>query len=205
MNNISSIFMIKIIPFFQVAWNSIIFWRALSLSLLVMFFIAFLFKDSIRAMLLQSGRTKHDKELFHLLDLQMPERKLLDLLGKLEKDKAYEVKSLQFIDKFRASLKEQTRQYLNPKLKKTSILCMESLDKLRAFMDVNFILFPDETESSSVGQTMYPNPEIDGGGNDKQKDSEKFALFTAEMNTNIARVKKNYSKYRTLVKETVQV
>ena len=204
MNNINVI-MVKIGPLFQQAWSSLFFWRALSFSLLGLLFLAFLFKDIFREMLLQSSRNKHDKELFHLLDLQMPERRLLDLLEKLKKDKAYEVNSLQFIDKFRASLKEQTRQYLNSKLKKTSINCMETLDKLRDFMNDNFILFPDTTESSSVGQTMYPNPEIDGGGDDKQKDSEKFAIFVAAMNTNITAVKKNYSKYRALIKEIIQI
>ncbi|MBU1042792.1 MAG: hypothetical protein KJ915_00115 [Candidatus Omnitrophica bacterium] len=205
MNNINAVIVAQIIPFFKLTWSSLVFWRTLSLSLMAVGCAGFLLKENIRLWFLQSSRTKHDKELFHLLDLLMPERKLLDLLEKLEKDIAYEINSLQFIDKFRASLKEQTRQYLTPKLKKAALNCRENLDDLRQFMDSNFILFPRSAEDTSNVQVLYPNPEIDGGGNEQEKNSEKFAKFSAELNSQITIAKKSYQKYRAFVKEIIHV
>ncbi|MBU1086688.1 MAG: hypothetical protein KKD05_04130 [Candidatus Omnitrophica bacterium] len=206
MNTLNTVFEVQIIPFLKLTWSSLLFWRTLSFSLLFLIFLGFLFKENIRLWFLQSSRTKHDKELFQLLDLLMPERKLLDLLEKLEKDTAYEINSLQFIDKFRASLKEQTRQYLTPKLKKASLNCRENFDELRQFMDNNFILFPSSAEKSNIAaQLMYPNPEIDGGGNEQEKNSEKFAKFSAELNSNITAAKKSYQKYRAFVKEIINI
>ncbi|MFH1061713.1 MAG: hypothetical protein V1747_02345 [Candidatus Omnitrophota bacterium] len=205
MNNINTVLMSQVIPFFKLTWTSLIFWRSLSFSLLVLIISFFLFKENIKRWLLQTQRTKHDKELFQLLDLLMPERKLLDLLEKLEKANAYEISSLQFIDKFRSSLNEKTRQFLTPKIKKASKTCKENLDNLREFMDNNFMLFPDTADSDAAGKLMHPNPEIDGGGNEKAKSPEKFAQFTNQLNTRTAAVKKSYQKYRALVKDIIQI
>jgi hypothetical protein len=205
MSNTNIIVMSQIMPLAKLIWTSLSFWRNLSIVLLALILIVLLFKDRMRIWLVQPEKIKHDKELFQLLDLLMPERKLLDLLAKLEKDKAYEINSLQFIDKFRASLKEQTRQYLMAKIRKAAKTCQQNLDDLREFMDANFILFPDSAESDEPGQVMYPNPGIDGGGNEKNKNLKKFAAFTQELKMNTAAAKKSYQKYRSLVQEIIQI
>jgi hypothetical protein len=184
-------------------WESLIFWRAMALVLMFGAFLTYIFRDDIKNGIMREQRIKHDKELFQLLDLIMPELKFFEAVERLEKDNVYDLNSLHYIDKFRSLLNQPSKQFLNPKIKKASQGCLKGLDELRDFMDKNFILFPKADDQTKP--LMYPNPEIDGGGNEGQKDTEKFLQFTNKLNDITAKTKKCYSRYRAAVKQIIYI
>jgi len=191
--------------FFLDLWTSIWFWRSLSFILLGVIAALFIFKENIQRWLLRGDAVKHDKELFKLLDLVMNERKLLDILKHLEEKNFYNIRSGEYIDKFRVYLGEESRQYIVPKLKKSALLLAEAINALRDFIDKNFILFPDAENSQECTERMYPNPNIDGGGNAEKKDGSKFLDFKDELAEKINLVKKQYQRYRGSVKQILHV
>ena len=193
----------KMPPVLTEFWRSAAFWRSVSLSLFLLIAIAYLFRDGIRKILLQEQSIKHDKENFNLLDLIMPEQKLVEMLDKLDKEKVFEISSLNYVDKFRDTLNGRTRRFVNRKINKACNICLESLNDLKDFLGQNFVEFP-ATESGQ-SSLMYPNPEIDGGGNEKEKDHERFEQFSKDLALFTSMARKNYLKYREAVKISLLV
>ncbi len=195
----------QVMEMFNALWGALAFWRGLSLFLIGCLLLGFIFKDSIKRALLQEDANKHDKEIFHLFDLIMPESKLNDILGLLEKKHFYHKRSSDYIDKFCDSLNEESRQYINAKIKKASIGLAAAIKLLREFIDENFIAFPNGHEDGTEPEGMYPNPEIDGGGNEKEKNASRFNEFNDELKRLIGSVKNRYQKYRNLIKQNLHL
>ena len=195
----------QVVEMFNALWGSMVFWRSLSLFFIGGLILAFLFKDSIKRALLQEDANKHDKEIFHLFDLILSENKLNEILSLLEKKHFYSKKSNDYVDKFRDSLGEESRQYINAKIKKASLALLEAIKQLREFIDENFMVFPDGDEDGTAPAGMYPNPKIDGGGNEKEKDASRFNEFEEELKRLIASVRNKYQKYRSLIKQNLHI
>jgi len=195
----------QVVEMFKALWGSMVFWRSLSLFFIGGLILAFLFKDSIKRALLQEDANKHDKEIFHLFDLILSENKLNEILSLLEKKHFYSKKSNDYVDKPRDSLGEESRQYINAKIKKASLALLEAIKQLREFIDENFMVFPDGDEDGTAPAGMYPNPKIDGGGNEKEKDASRFNEFEEELKRLIASVRNKYQKYRSLIKQNLHI
>ncbi|MFH1093553.1 MAG: hypothetical protein V1739_05280 [Candidatus Omnitrophota bacterium] len=193
----------KIVEMFNDLWDATDFWRSLSLFLIGVLILAFLFKDSIKRFVLKEDANKHDKEIFHLFDLIMPENKLREVLDLLEKKHFYNIKSSEYIDKFSDSLREESRQYINVRIKKTSIALAGAIKLLSEFIDKNFLAFPDGHDNGTSPEGMYPNPEIDGGGNEQEKNSARFDKFDEELKILSGSVRSKYQKYRNLIKQNL--
>lgn len=191
--------------FFVKIWQSVFFWRNLCFVFAGMIILAFFFKENLRRWLAKEQRIKHDKELFQLLNLIMPESKLHDVLDNLEKNHFYDMRSSEYIDKFRSSLNEESRQFLTPKLKKATLSLRDCLNLLRNFIESNFIAFPEPKQTDNSCLRMYPNPSIDGGGDDKKKDKSKYIEFTKKLNKLTSSARKSYNKYRSLIKQTIHI
>ena len=84
----------------------------------------------------------------------MPERKLFDILDQLEKDNSYDRSSSGYVDKFRLAAQEQSKQYLNQKVKKATQNLILTLNSLRKFIDENFIVFPKAEKISSNAEKV---------------------------------------------------
>ncbi len=203
MENLKEFFYQYCAPFFMKLWVDPQFWRPVALILLLVILFAYLFREKIKLGLLQSDKIRHDQETFNLLDLILPERKLLDILKQLDKEFSYGNDYTQFVVKFSSSLKEESRQYVIPVLRKASQGLLESMGDLDKFLEENFIAFPQEDKSAAP--KMYPNPEIDGGGDSGKKDSVKFAEFSKKLRELTEMVRKNYQKYRLVIKQQIQV
>ena len=203
MENIKEFYFQYCVPFFLKLWVNPGFWRPLALILLLVIFLTYLFRERIKLALLQEDKIRHDQEIFRLLDLIMPERKLMEILKQLEKEYTYGADYTQFVHKFSVSLSEESRQYVLPALRKSSLVLRQSMDELDAFLQENFIAFPQENKDEAP--KMYPNPEIDGGGNSGKKDSSKFAEFSKKLSEYSDDVRKNYQKYRLVIKQHIQV
>ena len=195
----------QVLDLFNTLWGAAAFWRSLSFFLMGGLILGFLFKDSIKRALLQEDVNRHDKEIFHLLDLIMPENKLNEILGLLEKKHFYNKQSSGYIDKFRDSLRQESRQYINAKIKKASIALSVAIKLLREFIDKNFIVFPTGHENGTELEGMYPNPEIDGGGNEKEKNASRFNEFDEELKRLIGSLRNKYQKYRNLIKQNLRI
>lgn len=195
----------QVLEFFSFLWESIIFWRSLGLFFLGALILVLIFKDSIQRSLLQEDANKHDKEIFRLFDLMMTEVKLNEILNLLEKKHFYDEKSGGYINKFRDSLKEESKQYVNVKIKKSAIALSSSITLLGEFIDKNFVTFPDGYDNGTSPAGRYPNPEIDGGGNKEGKKENKFADFDEELKILINSLRNKYQKYRNSIKQNLHI
>ncbi|MCK4995202.1 MAG: hypothetical protein KAS13_09200 [Candidatus Omnitrophica bacterium] len=195
----------RIVEIFSLFWDSIVFWRSMSLFFIGGLILAFICKDSIKRALLKEDAYKHDKEIFRLFDLIMPENKLNDILGLLEKKYFYDEKSGDYIDKFRDSLKEESRQYVNAKIKKAAIALGGAIKLLGEFIDKNFVTFPDGYDGGTSPAGRYPNPEIDGGGNRQEKNENKFVDFEEELKILTGSARNKYQKYRSSIKQNLHL
>ncbi len=205
MGNLTVVWNDQVVDMFNTLWNATVFWRSLSLLFMGGLLLAFFFKDNIKRALLQEDADKHDKETFVLFDLIMTENRLNDILGLLEKKHYYSKKSSEYIDKFRNALGEESRQYINMKLRKSSIALAEAIKLLREFIDENFVVFPNGQDETTDPEGMYPNPEIDGGGNEKEKNASRFEEFEEELKSLINSVRNRYRKYRNLIKQNLRI
>ncbi|MCG2712217.1 MAG: hypothetical protein L6416_07850 [Candidatus Omnitrophica bacterium] len=195
----------QVLDLFNALWSATIFWRSLSFFLIGVLIMAFLFKDSIKRVLLKENANRHDKEIFHLFDLIMSENKLNDILGLLEKKHFYNKKSGDYVDKFSDSLQEESRQYINIKIRKASMALSAAIKQLREFIDKNFLVFPNGHEDGTDPEGMYPNPEIDGGGNEKEKNASRFNKFNEELKMLIGSLRNKYKRYRNLIKQNLHI
>ena len=190
---------------FDLFWNSLVFWRSMSLFSLGGLMLIFLFKDSIKRSFLKEDADKHDRDIFRLFDLLMPENKLMEILDVLEKRHFYEDKSGGYVSKFCDSLKEESKQYVNAKIKKSSLAMSAALRALGGFIDKNFVTFPEGYDNQTAAGGRYPNPEIDGGGDKKAQKEGKFAEFEEELKILINSVRNNYKKYRSSIKHNLRI
>ena len=195
----------QLVEIFNTLWNATVFWRSLSLFFIGVLIMAFLFKDSIKRILLKEDANKHDKENFRLLDLIMSENKLNEIIRLLQTRHFYNGNSSSYVDKFRDSLQEESRQYVNAKIKKTAMALLAALKLLGEFIEKNFVLFPNGHEDGTSPEGLYPNPEIDGGGSEKGKNSGRFAEFEEELRALSASVGNKYKKYRNSIKQNLHI
>ena len=205
MGNVKIVWNEKMIEVFNSLWMSLEFWRTLGLVLLGIMVLLLVFKDAFKKKILQEDANKHDKEAFRLFDLIMTEAKLNGVLELLETKHFYNRKSSDYVDKFHNALMEESRQYINTKIKKASVAVASELKKLRKFIDDNFVAFPNGTQQAAENHDMYPNPEIDGGGNTQVKDKNKFTEFDEDLKVLVASVRSKYQKYRSLIKQILHV
>jgi len=193
------------VPFLNTIWHSIVFWRILSATQFFIILLLISFREHIAKTVFKEEDIKHDKEIFRLLDLLLSEHKLREILTQLNIEHSYDINSRQYLDKFCDSLSIESRQYLIPKIKKTSLALKNTLDSLRDFIRENFIAFPNPDPDDDSPGKLYPNPEIDGQGKKDEKEQEKYKTFTTELHKNIEIAKKNYHDYRNLVKQILHV
>ncbi len=195
----------QVMEIFDLLWNSLFFLRSMSLFFIGVLILVFIFKDSIKRSLVSEDANKHDKDIFCVFDLLMPENKLTDILDLLEKRHFYDEKSGGSIDKFRDSLNEESKQYVNAKIKKSSGALAAAIKLLSEFINKNFVTFPDGYDNGTAPAGRYPNPEIDGGGEKKDKNEIKFAEFDEELKILINSVRNKYKKYRNNIKQNLHV
>ncbi|MFH1460604.1 MAG: hypothetical protein ABIG64_09600 [Candidatus Omnitrophota bacterium] len=205
MNYFNQLFTEIINPFFLHVWGSLFFWRVFSFILFLVIVSGLLFKDNLLRRMMQTDRKKHDKEIFQLLDLIMPEVKLMEALNSLSKKYIYQKNSSEYIDKFTEAARKDSRQYLMPKLKKANLTLVQSLETLREFVNNNFIEFSQVDKETSLGPCLYPNPDIDGGGSPGQRDEKKYNEFITALSKDINSAQKNYQKFRSLIKDNLHI
>lgn len=181
-------------------WESIFFWRSLSLLLLTIGVLGSLFWNHIKDWLLRPECIAHDRDIFKSSDDIMTEQNLIEVLDQLETDNSYEADSMLRINGFLRYFKEEGNQYLFNTLRQAAQRLISSLNSLRDFTGAHFFEFPERPVGVERRFCLYP--ELKHGRPEKTQIYRKRA---EELYRHVEIARADYKKYRYLIKRFLKL
>src|ERR1039458_4176962 len=100
-------------PFFSPLWDSLVLWRTLSLVLLTVVVLAFLYRQKILHWLSQQKYKEHDCDIFNRGDEILPEQKIYDALDTLEAEHASQDEDFRRMLRFEGFYDLEANRYLD--------------------------------------------------------------------------------------------
>jgi hypothetical protein len=186
----------KILGFyFENIWKSLLFWRIFSLIAFTLIILVFIYRKKLINFYLKEHHLKHDKNIFKILNSCISERDLIDCFNDLQSENGLARKSVHMIGEILLITEEEGNKYINKKIAKNFRDFIYSLDKLNSYMKKHF--FPHKNIIDWY--TLEPELFIYGG---TDKDYKKLV---DEIDKKINTVREHYKKYRSTVREILNM
>lgn len=153
---------------------------------------------------LKSGEKiiEHDKMLFDKADAIMTEKCLNELLEYIGTFHSYTVEMVSPLDRFYKFFDEEGNQFINIKLKNSSLDLAKELRKLVSFLAAHFFVYPNnQPYDADLRLCLYPELNIDRGGHGTPEEREKYDKYETQMFSLLDTVKERYVMYRRLIKK----
>jgi len=189
--------------FFANFWDSVLFWRSLTLIIFTLVIIAFLFGKRLISFLLKPKRLAHDKDIFKHSNKLMTEADLLDFWDRLQTDDSYNTESSFKIGGFLLFFKEESNQYLTPILRKTSLDFVSSLNSLMIFLAQHFFVYPSKQTDSELHLHLYPELYERSDYDDAAR--TRYFKFQKDLDNHVTVVREKYKQYRSIVKKILYI
>jgi len=186
-------------------WGSVIFWRSLTLILLlagILFILAYRFRDLIKGLFLKSAIKRHDKGIFQGSDPLLSEKELFDTLSEIENTHCYHDDFLLSGTQFYKFFEDEKNDYINKNIKKAVKELTSSLNDLLWFLGKHFFVSPSDqiVEKGNWRFKMYPEDEDNLGKTSiRYKETEQKLYVLTEI------VRTKYSEYRSLVRNILNL
>lgn len=120
--------------FLKTVWQSLSYWRTLSLILISLIALVIVFRREIIDLLFEGRNKEHDKNIFNSSNQILSERHLIEFLDELETDDAYFLHECRPITAFCEFFRETGNQYRTKALKKHSDELLKALKELVTFL-----------------------------------------------------------------------
>jgi len=184
-------------PFLESLWDSVSFWRIMTLGIITVLAISILFRKQLRTPFLKPNRIEHDKTIFKRSNNVMNERYLLNLLDELGTNYGYSSSSWRSLDLFCGFFEETSNQYLMKKLQKVSLNLVSSLNSMRTFCALQFFHQKGSSDYLELQPEIHFSPE-------PEKEIQ-FQQLAQELGKLIEVTEKDYKKYRELIKKELNI
>ena len=148
----------------------------------------------------ESGRHKHDVNIFEQSKSILTEQHLNYFIDSLLSDHSYITKDSRPLHYYADYHSAPESEYIDKELRNASIAMSEAINSLLSWMSVNFWAFPNKQSAGNLRLCMHPHLNIDREGDGKPGDSLKYGAFTDTLTTLSKDVTDSYAQYRKLVK-----
>jgi len=143
----------------------------------------------------------HDTGIFSASDALLKERELEYFLELLGSDHSYRSESRLKLTALSMYFSETGNQYLLQELADSTSNFVQQLNSLQRFLWQHFFSYPNHQARQNPQFCMYPDLNIDRGGDGTPKSGTIYVKRTLELNDLIASTEDAYKVYRRLVKE----
>ncbi len=143
----------------------------------------------------------HDVEIFMTSDALLKERELENFLEHLGSDHSYRSESRLKVAELALYFSETGNQYLLQELVASNFHFIQRLKSLQAFLGQHFFYYPNHQARQNPQFCMYPDLNIDRGGDGTPQSSVIYVKRTLELNALIDSTANSYKVYRRLVKQ----
>ncbi len=184
-------------PIIDPLWESVIFWRSVSLIILTVILFAYLFRYKLKALIFKTQYLEHDKNIFTQADGIMAENNIVECLNRLQNDASLLGSMLEKIQSFMEFLNQESNQYLTAKTQKATIKLIRSLAILTDFTAQNFFL-QGEMIKIQLYQ-LYP----DLRHNASIENIQRYDKFRQQLDSYADTVRNKYKEYRSVVKQNL--
>lgn len=187
-------------PFLAPLWASTTLWRMTTLFLLLALATVITFRSRLIPLLMSDRTKEHDEEVFARSNAKLPEAQFMDFLDDLLGDHKYFDGQSRRLYEFVELFREEGNQYLNSDLRKKSVALRDTLAELQTFIVTHFFLHPPNQELVNSRFCMYPDLNIDRGGDWSEDGARRYGARAKELSEIGDRAERQYREYRKAVK-----
>jgi len=178
----------------ELLWENIMFWRVVSLILLLVFFGAWFCRRQLRSILLSPEKTEHDRRIFHESNDVMSEQDLGEIISLLINDCRYTTSQMYKLGGYLVFFNPSGNQFIYKDLRKRHREFIEKLGDLRDFLARNF--FVEDIAPKCHWRGLYPALRHSGEP-DKQR---MFKEYMDQLHSLTPAILASYREYRKSVK-----
>lgn len=205
MNYIYDLLIKNFLPWLDSIWNSIEFWRSSALILLLFIGLIWSFREKLTFIFMNPGRLEHDKKIFIQADQILPEKHILIMIRELNNSHSYFRESIDSPYKFLNFFNETSNQFIDKRLKLKLEEFADGLDILLSFMGTNFWEYPPGQKRDNPIHCLYPDLNIDRGGEINEKKQKQYADYAIELRRLTQNVEASYKSYRTHIQKEMNL
>jgi len=143
----------------------------------------------------------HDVEIFKASDALLKERELEYFLELLGSDHSYRSEPRLRITGLALYFSETGNQYLLRELAESNSRFIEQLNSLGEFLAVHFFYYPNHQARENPQFCMYPDFNVDRGGDGTPEEGVIYNKRTRELNDLVESTADSYKEYRLLIKQ----
>jgi len=158
----------NIIPFLDHLWESVLFWRIISLLLIILFGLLIRYRKKIIELLHSDKIIDHDKNIFLLSDKILNEGELYEILDKLDRLRRYKGSKSEKVISYIMFFQEQGHEYMNKSIRNTFKKFYQHLGELNIFMAKHFFVYPNIQSDDDFQYCLYPRLNPNQEGNEDQ-------------------------------------
>ena len=148
---------------------------------------------------------KHDKGIFEKLSKLVNERHLKDYVNNIMRVHSFISTNDEPLDTFCYEGRDTDYIFINPTINTAKDEFYKSCCKFREFLSLNFFPHGPNLENDKLYMCMYPELNIDRGGNPTSKDRQKYDKYAKELFQLGNKVISNFISYRLSVKNEYSI
>ena len=192
-------------PILSELWNSIIFWRAITLLLVLFLMVSWMFRQKILSWLQKPQRIEHDRRIFTQTETLLTEHQLMEFLEQLGRDHSYYQNARGRLSRFCWFFEEVGNQYINKGLHRLTQQLVGDLNNLFDFLATNFFVYPDGQTGENTRLCMYPGLSPDREGSYGPVNVTRYTQYADQLDKFIQSSGQSYSKYRKAIKNILNI
>jgi len=192
-------------PFLTPLWGSLLFWRTLSLILVTLLALSFIYRNKLKEFLFNARMQEHDKRIFDMSSETLPERRLIDFLDELESDDSYWSNDFRCIQGFLEFFRESGNQYKIKEINKKAKELLIDLKRLATFLGLQFFVHPGGQQPPNIRLCLHPEMNIDRAVYVSPENRLKYDKIQDELYDKCKKVRKKYQSYRESVKSRLYI
>ena len=193
---LGSLWLKHIAPVARSLWESTVFWRSLTLLIFTVLFLAYVFREQLRSLLLRAARREHDKEIFDRSNEIMDEDFLTEYLYLLETDIPWDRAYTQKMRDFYYFFALESNKYLSPRLRNACNKLCDALKDLDDFLVLNTFPVYNRPEAQQVPVEWKSGTE---------EERKRWNQTQSEITERTKKVGDTYKYYRSAVKSILVV
>jgi hypothetical protein len=142
----------------------------------------------------------HDERVFKEANAILEEGCLRSFLDQLTTDDSYRMSEARTLDRFQLFFAETGSQFINEELSVHQRDLSAALDNLLRFLAIHFFVYPKDQTYEDTRFCLYPEMNIDRGGPGTTETMKHYSTHQKQLDTLVAKVRKTYEAYRSLIK-----
>ena len=183
-------------PLLNQCWNSLVFWRTLSLIVISLIIIIIIYRNKLIGLFKKDEKQNHDKEIFHKANQLMNELDITDFIHNLQAGDSYIKSEIIKINSFIDYFYQESNQFLKKSLKESSEKIIIALENLSTYCALNCFHF-----GSSNNLCLYPDHCVDRGGNGSSEQDKFYFEKQRELHNFASIAFVEYQSFRKKIKK----